>query len=600
MLIVSILGPIESTFCNQSMQAVSSEPEIHMNVYNSSAWVRDSWDRPVAKYWLNIVVWNSGNATAYSAGVDFSLLKYGYVVENGSLSVGNMGKGESWNTTKMFELNEGYYEINLTLETPGKIWQTVTDAYQVSFPRSWCGDYARLYVTPRDPVIQSMVNSIGKDAGSLYIWVGDKIRYVYDNVSHGVGDYWQLPYETLNLTTGDCEDVAFLLCSLMRAAGVSAEDVFVAMGTADGGWHAWVIQRTATGWRSLEPTVNGFIERLLVDIFDFFGIPDRKYYQASNDLYFEQINISTNQPYVYQTFWGWYVNGIGLQGDRVTVEKGQLVTLLINVANPGFYTYAGFIKIEIDKYVALGFDYAFTSTNYSLTLYPGESTSLPLTFNPDEVTGNSWGQCTHYYYKVYTCFACIHQPPDADTRECVYVLSSILRAPDVAIMNLSPFKTLVGLGYSVNISAVAANQGDYSETCNVTVYANSTQVERQPVTLETGTSTNMTFTWNTSRLTYGNYIIYASAWPVPGETDTSDNNCTCNITIHVGVPGDISGPTLGVYDGKCDMRDVSYLIIRFNSNPNSANWNANADINNDATVNMRDVSIAILNFNKHE
>ena len=48
------------------------------------------------------------------------------------------------------------------------------------------------------------------------------------------------------------------------------------------------------------------------------------------------------------------------------------------------------------------------------------------------------------------------------------------------------------------------------------------------------------------------------------------------------------------------MRDVSYLIIRFNSKPNSANWNPNADINNDGTVNMRDISIAILNFNKHE
>jgi hypothetical protein len=70
--------------------------------------------------------------------------------------------------------------------------------------------------------------------------------------------------------------------------------------------------------------------------------------------------------------------------------------------------------------------------------------------------------------------------------------------------------------------------------------------------------------------------------------------------VHVGVPGDISGPTLGVYEGTCNMRDIQYLILYFNTNPSSPTWKPNADINNDGTVNMRDIQIAILNFNKHE
>ena len=248
---------------------------------------------------------------------------------------------------------------------------------------------------------------------------------------------------------------------------------------------------------------------------------------------------------------------------------------------------------------------------------------------------------------------------------------------DVAIMNVSPFKTVVGLGYSLNMSVTAANQGDYPETFNVTAYygngtftpeewnvfwhmgdcnrdgyinqadndiidanygrtvppADSRADIAPPygvvglsdlvtyalhegyeiwkyflpvisaetiVDLAGGDSAALMFTWNTTGVAYGNYTMTAVADPVANETNTADNNCTCNIPVHVGVPGDISGPTLGVYDGKCDMRDVSYLIIRFNSKPSSANWNANADINNDATVNMRDISIAILNFNKHE
>ena len=427
-VIPTFYGSFEPAFSARWMQTGGSEPELHMNVYNSSAWVRDSRDRPMARCWFNIVVWNSGNATAYSVDVEFSLLKYGYSVENGTELAGNIGKDESWNTTKTFELNDGYYEMNLTLRTPTRIWENVFYAFEVSFPRDvWTvgGELAQFYVTPRDPIVQNIVNYVGKDVDSLYSWVGDNIRYVYDNVSHGVSDYWQLPYETLNLTTGDCEDVAFLLCSLVRAAGVSAENAFVAVGTVDDGGHAWVIHGSSGAWRSLEPTANGFIDRLFVDLWDFFGLFDRKYYSAFNDVYYEKINYSTNKPYVYQTFSGWCVNGSKMQGSRVTVEKGQPVTLMLNVTNLGYYKFIGFVKIEINKYIVWG-DSVFDSINYSLVLYPGESRLLNFTFVPDETTGSAPWQCRHYYYKVYTCFACIHGPPDADLRECLYVLSRIL------------------------------------------------------------------------------------------------------------------------------------------------------------------------------
>ena len=171
---------------------------------------------------------------------------------------------------------------------------------------------------------------------------------------------------------------------------------------------------------------------------------------------------------------------------------------------------------------------------------------------------------------------------------------------DDAITDAVSLKTVVGQGFPMYMNVALVNRGNFTETFNVTVYANNIQIETQPVTLKNGTSTTMTFTLNTTGLVYGNYTISAVADTVPNEADTTDNNCTCNIAVHVGVPGDISGPTQGVYDGKCDMRDISYLIIRFNSKPNSANWNPNADINDDATVNMRDISIAIINFNKHE
>jgi len=48
------------------------------------------------------------------------------------------------------------------------------------------------------------------------------------------------------------------------------------------------------------------------------------------------------------------------------------------------------------------------------------------------------------------------------------------------------------------------------------------------------------------------------------------------------------------------MRDVTYLILHFNTKPGSPNWDPNTDINNDGVCNMRDVTIAILNFNQRE
>jgi rhodanese-related sulfurtransferase len=189
---------------------------------------------------------------------------------------------------------------------------------------------------------------------------------------------------------------------------------------------------------------------------------------------------------------------------------------------------------------------------------------------------------------------------DADNRDRYPLMNPHTPQPGVAVINVSPFKTVVGLGYCLNVSAIVANQGDYPEAFNVTVYANGTQIEVQPITLENDTSATMTFAWNTTDFAYGNYTLSAYAWPVPEEADVADNNYTCTYSVHVGVAGDVSGPMQGVYDGTTNMRDINYLILLFNTNPSSSNWKPNADINNDGTVNMRDIQIAILDFNKHE
>jgi hypothetical protein len=171
---------------------------------------------------------------------------------------------------------------------------------------------------------------------------------------------------------------------------------------------------------------------------------------------------------------------------------------------------------------------------------------------------------------------------------------------DLAANDIVPLKTVVGQGYNMNISITITNYGLFDENLNLSTSANSHFIARVTATLKAGNSVTLNCVWNVSGLVYGNYTIEAAAEPVAGETNTTNNNCTCDMPVHIGVPGDISGPTPGVYDGICNMRDIQYLILYFNTNPTSPNWKPNTDINNDDTVNMRDIQIAILNFNKHE
>lgn len=171
---------------------------------------------------------------------------------------------------------------------------------------------------------------------------------------------------------------------------------------------------------------------------------------------------------------------------------------------------------------------------------------------------------------------------------------------DVAVSNAATPKTIVGKGYTISINATVQNTGNYNETFNVTVYANATTIYQTQITLTARNATTLIFQCNTTSLPYGNYTLCASASNLPNETDTSDNNYTCSFPIHLGVPGDISSSTTGVYDGRVNMRDIAGLVNFFSTNPNSPNWNPNADINNDGTVNMKDIAIAVAHFNQHE
>jgi len=105
-----------------------------------------------------------------------------------------------------------------------------------------------------------------------------------------------------------------------------------------------------------------------------------------------------------------------------------------------------------------------------------------------------------------------------------YPLMNPWAPPDIAVINVVPSETVVEPGSSLCINVTTQNQGNKIEQFNVTAYANTITIATfENITLVGGTSTNITFTWNTTSFAKGDYTISAYAWPVPGEADTDDN-----------------------------------------------------------------------------
>ena len=94
----------------------------------------------------------------------------------------------------------------------------------------------------------------------VWEWVAAEVKYVSDDTSQQILDFWQFPQETLALRQGDCEDSSFLLASLLLASGISPFCFRVVFGSVyrEGGReaHAWPVYKDETGiWRVLESTL---------------------------------------------------------------------------------------------------------------------------------------------------------------------------------------------------------------------------------------------------------------------------------------------------------------------------------------------------------
>jgi hypothetical protein len=232
-----------------------------------------------------------------------------------------------------------------------------------------------------------------------------------------------------------------------------------------------------------------------------------------------------------------------------------------------------------------GFAETFNVTTYANSYIIGKqkvalnSGSLQTLYFTWDTTGYSKGD-----YNVSAVASTV--PGETNTTNNVKAATNIVtilyNGHDIAVTSVNPGKTVIGQGYSTIIKVTVKNYGTYPETFNTTAYYNTTALPKQKVTLQSGASTTINFTWNTAGFAYGNYTISANVMLTLGETNQWIGPFTDG-TVKVTIPGDANG------DGVVNISDIGVI---------AAHWlqmvppgPSNADVNCDGIINILDVGV---------
>jgi hypothetical protein len=169
-----------------------------------------------------------------------------------------------------------------------------------TFKRVWDERFIYLhpksFITPEVKEVKEAYNDamrssvFGSPPAKVRKWIAGNIGYLPDSKSHAwydclarngdLNEYWQYPKETLDMRSGDCEDVATLMTSMLRAGGYSSDDVFVVLGSDGEMNHAWVIVDDVP----YEPIAGTTLERMYGDyaiskLNAYYKFNDEKFYK---------------------------------------------------------------------------------------------------------------------------------------------------------------------------------------------------------------------------------------------------------------------------------------------------------------------------------
>jgi len=131
---------------------------------------------------------------------------------------------------------------------------------------------------------------------------------------------------------------------------------------------------------------------------------------------------------------------------------------------------------------------------------------------------------THAYTVAGTYNVTLTVTDDDGLNDTYTAPLTVYHLHDVAVIDVTPSLTEVYVDEAVTITVVTENQGTVTETFNITVYYDGNIIGTQNVIdLAPGGSKTLTFSWDTTDVAEGEYVIKAEASVVPGETNIEDN-----------------------------------------------------------------------------
>ncbi len=163
-------------------------------------------------------------------------------------------------------------------------------------------------------------------------------------------------------------------------------------------------------------------------------------------------------------------------------------------------------------------------------------------------------------------YATVYFPSVPETTRTNAIVS-VIGKPDIGLENVVSPNAIIPLGSIQKTYVAVSNFGYFAENFTLLVYANSTVIHTSTFTLPGKTNRTVEFSWNTSLLAKGNYILSAQLSPVFGEVSTFNNLYVSNTAITI--IGDVVVNNVKAWYWN------SYTII---------NSEASGDVNNDGHV----------------
>ncbi|MFQ6068422.1 MAG: CARDB domain-containing protein [Candidatus Bathyarchaeia archaeon] len=269
---------------------------------------------------------------------------------------------------------------------------------------------------------------------------------------------------------------------------------------------------------------------------------------------------------------------------RTAIGQGFCLNINVSVQNQGSISENFNITAYADQNTITIGDEIIIETQMS-TLADGDFTTIMFTWNTTDIAKGN-----------YTLSAVITPlPGELDTADNTYIDGIItIREPihDIAVVNVTPSKTVIGKGLKMNVSVTVENQGDYPETFNLTTYVNTTILGFVNLNLTDGNFATSTFVWNTTEFEKGNFTISACVTPVPSENTTENNILLAVMEVCVTIPGDVDA------DLDVDIFDIVKIASVYGSKERDSAYVSNYDINCDGQIDIFDVVTAAGNYGK--